>query len=223
MQYVPPRGRLARAYFKHARPRPRHTSIGGIVSQWLQPVFDRDGAGDFAVRGGIIDLFPPGSPDPMRLTCSARRLSQFAVSTETQRSKEQCDQIFLFPASEIHLNDEAVSRFRRGYTATFGAVTEQDPLYEATARARLSGYGTPLPLLYDKLDLPDHFGECLYFTDPQTGNAYQERSEQISDYYTAREEAMHDKSGQGGTIKPLPPEQLYLSDEVRQRSTASHG
>ncbi|MEC8098662.1 MAG: transcription-repair coupling factor, partial [Pseudomonadota bacterium] len=74
-----------------------------------------------------------------------------------------------------------------------------------------------LPLFYDKLDSAfDHFGECVYFTDPQTGNAYQERSEQISDYYTAREEAMHDKSGQGGTIKPLPPEHLYLSDEVWQ-------
>ncbi|GIR10578.1 MAG: hypothetical protein CM15mP21_8400 [Hyphomicrobiales bacterium] len=43
---------------------------------------------------------------------------------------------FLFPAGEIHLNDEAVSRFRRGYTATFGAVTEQTPLGKPSARAR---------------------------------------------------------------------------------------
>ncbi|MEC7210063.1 MAG: CarD family transcriptional regulator, partial [Pseudomonadota bacterium] len=111
-----------------------------------------------------------------------------------------------------------VSRFRRGYTATFGAVTEHDPLYEAiSAGARYQGMEHWLPLFYDKLDSAfDHFGECVYFTDPQTGNAYQERTEQISDYYTAREEAMHDKSGQGGTIKPLPPEHLYLSDEVWQ-------
>ena len=175
--------------------------------------------GDFAVRGGIIDLFPPGSANPVRLDMFGQTLESIrSFDPETQRSKEQCDEIFLFPAGEIHMNDEAVSRFRRGYTATFGAVTEHDPLYEAiSAGVRYQGMEHWLPLFYDKLDSAfDHFGECVYFTDPQTGNAYQERTEQISDYYTAREEAMHDKSGQGGTIKPLPPEHLYLSDEVWQ-------
>ena len=221
MQYVPPREQIGARVFQ-ARPG-QDLDTQALVEFLSANGYSRCSTvmepGDFAVRGGIIDLFPPGSANPVRLDMFGQTLESIrSFDPETQRSKEQCDEIFLFPAGEIHMNDEAVSRFRRGYTATFGAVTEHDPLYEAiSAGARYQGMEHWLPLFYDKLDSAfDHFGECVYFTDPQTGNAYQERTEQISDYYTAREEAMHHKSGQGGTIKPLPPEHLYLSDEVWQ-------
>jgi len=221
MQYVPPRELIGERVFQ-ARPG-QDLDMQGLVEFLSANGYSRCSTvmepGDFAVRGGIIDLFPPGNASPVRLDMFGQTLESIrSFDPETQRSKEQCDEIFLFPAGEIHLNDEAVSRFRRGYTATFGAVTERDPLYEAiSAGARYQGMEHWLPLFYEKLDTAfDHFGAGVYFTDPQTANAYQERAEQIRDYYTAREEAMHDKLGQGGTIKPLPPEHLYLTDEVWQ-------
>ena len=221
MQYVPPRDLIGARVFQ-ARPG-QDLDIEALVQFLSANGYSRCSTvmepGDFAVRGGIIDLFPPGNDSPVRLDMFGQTLESIRkFDPETQRSKEQCDEVFLFPAGEIHLNDKAISQFRRGYTAIFGAVTEHDPLYEAiSAGARYQGMEHWLPLFYETLETAfDHFGDCAYFTDPQTGNAYQERAEQIQDYYTAREEALHDKAGQGSTIKPLPPEKLYLADAIWQ-------
>ena len=151
--------------------------------------------GDFAVRGGIIDLFPPGNASPVRLDVFDQTPSQSAVLTPKPARKNNATKVFLFPAGEIHLNDEAVSRFRRGYTAT-SSRDRSRPALRGHRRGRAIRHGTLVAAVLRKTRYRlHHFGAGVYFTDPQTGNACQERAEQIRDYYTAREEAMHDNRG----------------------------
>jgi transcription-repair coupling factor (superfamily II helicase) len=86
--------------------------------------------GDFAVRGGIIDIFPPGQDHPVRLDFfgdvleSARRFD-----AESQRTIEKIELVELAPASEVILDEAAIARFRRRYREVFGAARLDDPLY----------------------------------------------------------------------------------------------
>ena len=111
--------------------------------------------GEFAVRGGIVDLWPPGQDDPLRsgfFRSGTRNRS--AASTQNRNSPPapktaSC----LLPASEAPLDPDSISRFRSNYVARFGAVTDDDPLYEAVSAGRKHpGMEHWLPLFYPHLD-----------------------------------------------------------------------
>ena len=86
--------------------------------------------GDYAIRGGIIDIFPPGGLGPVRLDLfgdvldGARRFDPI-----TQRTVEKLSEIDLPPVSEIILDEAAITRFRQNYRIEFGAAGTDDPLY----------------------------------------------------------------------------------------------
>jgi transcription-repair coupling factor (superfamily II helicase) len=93
--------------------------------------------GEFAVRGGIIDVFPPGRDLPVRLDFFGDELETArAFDTVSQRSSDDVKSFDLIPVSEILLNDDSISRFRSGYRGLFGAVEGEDPLYEAVSSGR---------------------------------------------------------------------------------------
>ena len=74
--------------------------------------------GEFAIRGGLIDLFPPGARAPVRLDLfgdvleSARRFDP-----ETQRTSETVKRVELAPVSEVILDAASIERFRTRYRA----------------------------------------------------------------------------------------------------------
>lgn len=177
--------------------------------------------GDYAVRGGIIDLFAPGSETPVRLDLFGDTLESIRpFDAESQRTIGQLSSLDLTAAGEVHLDEAAILRFRRGYIQSFGTVMEEDPLYTAISDGiRHQGMEHWLPLFHDTMEtLFDHCGDCLYFADAQIEAAYGDRLEQITDYYDARHEAMETAEKGRRVIKPLPPEQLYiLTDEWQQR------
>ena len=89
--------------------------------------------GEFAIRGGVIDVFPPGADEPVRLDLFGDTLESIrAFDRETQRSTRQLKQVDLLPVSEALLDADAVARFRKGYVAAFGAPGD-DPLYAAVS------------------------------------------------------------------------------------------
>ena len=180
--------------------------------------------GDYAVRGGIIDLFAPGHETPVRLDLFGDTLESIRpFEAESQRTIGQLSELTLTAAGEIHLDDETILRFRRGYVTAFGTVMDNDPLYAAISDgARYQGMEHWLPLFHDSLEtLFDHCGDALFIADDQAESALSDRHEQIADYYQARHEAMQDDAKQSDgrrVIKPLPPEALYLLEaEWRQR------
>jgi transcription-repair coupling factor (superfamily II helicase) len=175
--------------------------------------------GDFALRGGIVDLWPPGEEQPLRLDFFGATLDAIRrFDAETQLSdKTPVPEITLLPASEAPLNAEAISRFRTGYVAAFGAAGD-DSLYESVSAGRKTqGMEHWLPLFYARLDtLFDYLPRCLVLLGHQAEESKAARLELIRDYYETREQFRHQKDDKhaikGPPYKPLKPETLYLTD-----------
>jgi transcription-repair coupling factor (superfamily II helicase) len=174
--------------------------------------------GDYAVRGGLIDLFPPGAPEPLRLDFFGDTLESIrAFDPVTQMTTAQRRSLDLAAASEVLLTEETASRFRRKYLERFGAPGD-DPVYEAvTARRRQAGMEHWLPLYYEELGtLFDYIDEALVFTDHQAAEAASARFEQVRDTYEARAEDQQRQEGKGAMdvvpYRPLPPDALYLGE-----------
>ncbi|MEQ9144849.1 MAG: transcription-repair coupling factor [Parvibaculaceae bacterium] len=181
--------------------------------------------GDYAVRGGIVDLFPPDGGTPLRLDMFGDTLESIRTfDPEDQRTTGQQTRIDLVPVSEIHLDDEAIRRFRAGYVAAFGAVSDADPLYEAVSEGRKHhGMEHWLPLFHDHLDtLFDYVPGALITLDHLVDDARTSRFDLIDDYYEARQSALEMKSLEGTGFKPLPPETLYLGEEEWSSALGEH-
>jgi transcription-repair coupling factor (superfamily II helicase) len=169
--------------------------------------------GDYAVRGGIVDLYAPGMGDPVRFDFFGDTLESIRTfDAETQRSMDTLRQLDLVPVAEFQLTSETIRRFRTGYIETFGAASN-DPLYEAISEGRRHpGMEHWLPLFHAKLDtLFDYVPGAAVVIEPLAEDAAHERFAQIADYYDARREAL--EADRANTIyKPLPPEKLYLAE-----------
>ena len=180
--------------------------------------------GDYAVRGGIVDLFAPGEAAPVRLDLFGDTLESIrSFDVDSQRTTGQLTALDLTAAGEVHLDAEAVQRFRRGYVQVFGTVMDDDPLYTAiSSGARYQGMEHWLPLFHDRLEtLFEHCGDALYVADSHIDAAYEERLAQVSDYYEARHDALQGVESGGRIIKPLPPEALYILQAEWQHHVAA--
>jgi transcription-repair coupling factor (superfamily II helicase) len=169
--------------------------------------------GDYAVRGGILDLYPPGMDMPVRLDFFGDALETIrAFDAQTQRSEEQLRGLDLVPVAEFQLVTETIRRFRTGYVAEFGAATPDDLLYEAVSEGRrYPGMEHWLPLFHDKLEtIFDYLPDTALALEHLTEDAAHERFTQIADYYDARRDAL--KQGVTPPYKPLPVERLYLGE-----------
>ena len=177
--------------------------------------------GEFAIRGGIVDLFPGGEEQPLRLDF-------FGDEIETVRRFDPADQrttgsiegFTLLPASEALLDEETIKRFRLRYRETFGATATGDPLYQAVSDGRrLAGMEHWLPLFEEKLvPLTDHLGDAVVIRDHGVAGAAESRFEAIRDYHANRVQA---KSADPGSYRPLKPDALYLDAAQWDASVAS--
>ncbi|HET7848390.1 MAG TPA: CarD family transcriptional regulator, partial [Pseudolabrys sp.] len=170
--------------------------------------------GDYAVRGGILDLFPPGTDMPVRLDFFGDALETIRLfDPQTQISEGSLPSLDLVPVSEFQLITETIRRFRTGYVAQFGAAAPDDLLYEAVSEGRrYPGMEHWLPLFHARMDtLFDYLPGVPVMLEHQAEDAAKERLAQIADYHDARRAAL----GEGATppYKPLPPDQLYLRDK----------
>ena len=169
--------------------------------------------GDYAVRGGILDLFASGMDLPVRLDFFGDTLESIrSFDPETQRTVMEMRALDLVPVSEFQLTTDTIRKFRTGYVAAFGAADPEDMLYEAVSEGRrYPGMEHWLPLFHDKLDtLFDYVPGAPVILEAQAEDVARERLVQIKDYYEARKDALADKSGP--LYKPLPPDRLYLPE-----------
>jgi len=168
--------------------------------------------GEFAVRGGIIDLFPSGEPGPLRLDFFGDEIETLRrFDPATQRTTENVESITLLPASETLLDEASIKRFRGRYRELFGATATGDPLYQAVSDGRrLAGMEHWLPLFEEKLGtLFDHLESArLWIADSGVAAALDQRFEAITDYHANRIAAA---STAPGAYRPLAPDQLYLT------------
>src|SRR5437762_1366086 len=147
--------------------------------------------GEYAVRGGILDLFPAGLDQPVRFDFFGDSLESIRTfDAETQRTLLDMRGLDLVPVSEFQLVTETIRRFRMGYVATFGAPERDDQLYEAVTEGRRHpGMEHWLPLFQERMDtLFDYLDGAPVAIEPLGEDAARERFKQIADYYEARRE-----------------------------------
>lgn len=177
--------------------------------------------GEFAVRGGLFDLFPPGTREPVRLDLFGDTLEALrSFDPMSQLSTGPLDEVVLLPVSEVLLTSESIERFRSGYRELFGNVAGDDVLYEAvSAGQRHVGMEHWLPLFHERLEtLLDYCADAIVTADHEAKEAFNARHELIVDYYDARRKT-EGKGGMTGGVdyKPVPPEWLYLKPSEWER------
>ncbi len=172
--------------------------------------------GEFAVRGGILDVFVPGTEEPVRLDFFGDTLESIrSFDPASQRTTGQARSLDLNPMSEVTLTPDTISRFRTNYLSLFGAATRDDALYQAVSEGRrYAGMEHWLPLFYEKLETAfDYLAGFRIVTDHTAREAAAERSKLVIDYFEARRD--QGSQGKGAAAhstpyKPVSPGQLYL-------------
>ncbi|MFC3571610.1 transcription-repair coupling factor [Paracoccus simplex] len=180
--------------------------------------------GDFAIRGGIIDIFPPGDSGPIRLDMfgdvleGARRFD-----AETQRSIEKLDRIELAPMSEVILDEPAITRFRQNYRAEYGAAAN-DPLYEGISAGRkMAGMEHWLPWFHARLEsLFDYLPGASVVADDHLDQVRDARWHTITEQFEARREALARKGGTDTVYRPVPPAEMFPDEVEWARWLAAH-
>ena len=229
LQRVPPRLAIAKASF--AARVGETVDRDALVTFLAGNGYARAGTvrdpGDFALRGGIVDLWPPGSDEPLRLDFFGETLDAIRkFDAVTQLSDASIDRIVLLPASEAPLGDAAISRFRAGYVAAFGPSGD-DPLYESVSAGRKAqGMEHWLPLFYDGLDtLFDYLPRCLIVLGYQVEEAKTARQELVLECYQTRDQLRRqdpDARVKAVPYKPLKLDTLYLSDSEWKAALSKH-
>ncbi len=140
--------------------------------------------GDFALRGGIVDLWPPGSG---RAAATGFLRRDAGRDPQIRRRQANCRMTAwsgsrFCPPAKRPLSQAAISRFRAGYVAAFGPSGD-DPLYESVSAGRKAqGMEHWLPLFYDGLDtLFDYLPRSLVMLGHQVEEAKAARLEVVSD------------------------------------------
>ncbi|WP_340110577.1 transcription-repair coupling factor [Pikeienuella sp. HZG-20] len=199
--------------------------LDGLIAHLGRTGFNRASTvsepGDFALRGGIVDIFPPGAPTPVRLDFfgdvldGARRFD-----VESQRTLERITRVELAPATETPLDPESISRFRRKYREMFGAAGLDDPLYDAVSAGRKhQGMEHWAALFHEGMEtLFDYLPGAPVTLDHLAEDAAAARWTQVNEHYEARASAAKDRALRQAVYKAPPPAALYLSpDELESR------
>lgn len=226
-QKVPTRAVVQAASFRAAvGERVDEARLKGFLARMgFSPVSTVAEPGDYALRGGIVDIYPPGPLGPIRLDFfgdvldGARRFD-----ADTQRTVEKLKRVEFSAVSEVILDDAAIARFRQNYRIAFGAAGTDDPLYEAVSAGRKhQGMEHWLPFFHAGLEtLFDYLPGASVLLDEQVTPARLARWEGIDDSFDSRHEAMGAKGRIDTVYKPVPPGELYLDDAAWEAAVRTH-
>ncbi|MBV6632534.1 MAG: transcription-repair coupling factor [Alphaproteobacteria bacterium] len=227
LQKVPPRDAFEEASLT--------VEVGGRLDpDHLQRFLARNGyarahtvrePGEYAIRGGIVDLYPPAADGPIRIDLFGDDVESIRLfDPVTQRTTDKLKEAVLVPITELFLDEPSIERFRTGYRALFGAVNDDDLLYEAISEGRKHpGMEHWLPLFYERLDtVLDYVPSAGISFDAQAVAAHRSRLEQIEDFFDARQTMMESRgkgdSSPGVLYRPVPTERLFLTDGGFERA-----
>lgn len=171
--------------------------------------------GEFAVRGGIVDIFPMGSREPFRLDLLGDELDTIRTfDPETQRSLVSLDEITLLPAHEFPLDEAGITLFRRQWRENFLGNPLLSPVYEAVSQGIApAGIEYYFPLFFEQT------GTLFDYLSPdavliQIGNVYE-----ASEQYWQEIQMRYEQRNLGSHRPLLPPAHLFLApNELAQLS-----
>jgi transcription-repair coupling factor (superfamily II helicase) len=166
--------------------------------------------GEYAMRGGIIDIFASGEPEPVRLDLFGDTIESIRVfDPSSQRSAGKRKSLSLRPVSEVPLGKESIARFRTGWRELFGQDAAKDPIYLSISDGRRHpGMEHWVPLFHPTMEnFLDYLPDAAVSLDHQANEVLEARLEMIADHAQARKAIPRD----GETpYRPIPPSMLYL-------------
>ncbi|QQR68979.1 MAG: transcription-repair coupling factor [Alphaproteobacteria bacterium] len=174
-------------------------------------------AGEYAVRGSLVDVFPPHHDKAARVDFFDDVVESIRhFDPASQRSLESLDHLDLMMASEVPLNEETIASFRAKYRLAFGVEATRDPIYEHICAGRpYAGHEHWLPLFFEATAwLPDYLpAGMMIVQDEQAGQVLAGREQQVSDLYAARREAAAGSRILTGDApyRPVAPESFFIS------------
>ena len=180
--------------------------------------------GEYAMRGGIFDVFAAGQSDPVRLDLFGDTVESIKpFDSATQRSGTvKLDKLVLRPVNEVFLDRDSISRFRTGWRELFSDAAATDPVYLSISDGRRHpGMEHWVPLFHDAMEtLLDYTGvDTSVSLDHQWDEVLANRLEMVADHYSAR----HGVVREGETpYRPLPASRLYL-DHAEWDEMLSYG
>ena len=177
--------------------------------------------GEYAVRGGLTDIFPSGSQHPIRIDFFGDEIDSIKYFDEiTQRTLQTVQEIHLHPIAEYRLTTENIALFRTRYRSLFNFGTH-DYFYESVSNGIApNGIEHFLPLLHSETaTVFDYLKESVFILDYQAFDAIQSRYEQINEYYQARQTALATVvTDSNDKYFPIPPKLFFLTpDDIQTR------
>ena len=165
--------------------------------------------GEYAVRGGLIDLFPMGSPVPYRVDLFDDEIDSIRTfDPDSQRSLYPVPEVRLLPGREFPMDDEARARFRSRWRELLEGDPTKSRIYKdignGVATAGIEYY---LPLFFDETaTVFDYLGpQSTLVLHGDLEPAFQRFWQDTRDRYRLL---------QGDPERPiLPPEALFLGTE----------
>ena len=190
-----------------------YVSINGYTK--VAQVYEQ---GEYAVRGDIIDIFPVGTDEPLRIDLfddEVERIRKFDVMS--QRTTSELKSYTFKVMSEVVLDANTIKTFRSKYREAFGADFNGDEIYEAVSNnMKYIGIENWLPFFYDEAlpTLFDYLPMANIIVSDKVEEAAKSKADSIADYYQARLEALNIKStSEIEAYRPIKPDLLYLTDK----------
>ncbi|WP_308390028.1 transcription-repair coupling factor [Acidithiobacillus sp. AMEEHan] len=220
LQYLPPPSHLDRhALWLHPGARlPLESFRQRAIDAGYQSVSEVSEAGEIAWRGGIIDIFPSGSPAPYRIELFGDEIESIrAFDVETQRSLGKVEKVELLPAREVPIANEDLQRFRARFRARFSGDPQQAEVYRAASRNSVpAGAEQYLPLFFEACgDIFDYLPkDSIVLEESGLAAAVQQLRREWQERYAER------SSDRAHPI--LRPSELLLSEDSWQERLAAH-
>ena len=171
--------------------------------------------GEYAIRGGIVDVYPAGAASPVRLDFFGDELDGLKVfDAATQRSTENVKSLSLTPVSEAPLDENAISRFRSNYREAFGRSGDDDPLYVSVSEGkRHVGLEHWLAFFHDRLEtLLDYLPGAAVIFDHQASAAIEARCDLVLEYFEARQAFADEQSAT--PYRAVKPARMFLNADA---------
>ncbi|MGB3383967.1 MAG: transcription-repair coupling factor [Marinomonas sp.] len=120
--------------------------------------------GEFSIRGALMDVFPMGAHNPIRIDWFDNEIDSIRFfDTETQRSTDKVTEIKMLPAKEFPTSTQGIQQFRQNFRERFDTDPLSSPLYQDISSGIIpSGIEYYLPLFFTETST------FFDYLDPQT-------------------------------------------------------
>ncbi len=222
MQRLPPVSQIMQSSFKldvGDRLDPDQFQLQ-LINRSYHSVSQVEGPGEFAIRGGIIDVFPTGCESPVRIELFDNAIETLRYfDSATQLSTRQFNSLRMLPGNEIRNDEHGIALFRQSFRKHIEGDPQDNAVYrEFSTRKKPDGAEFYLPLFFESVSsLLDYVpaSATVFFTEDTMASAKEHWIQVQSRYEKAKDEI---------TRYPLPPEMLYLDpqqleDSIMERKT----